>query len=510
MADFAVIDYSSTVEGKPTEEFLGKPAGYLSGREGFWVRLDEKAFLPGFAAQLVGMTPGESREITLTLPGDFPVAELRNREIVFTTTLKELKESILPELNDELAARLAPGKTIEEITDIIRDNMQHERKRKIDDMKVNQIVAHFNTQVDFELPEELVTQETQSQADAMVRRGVQVRHERGRNPIPAGRNLRQRRPAGGHQPPHQLHPPGNRPRRKTSPSPTPSWSTISPRSPNPARWRRRNSSRTCSAPAACRPSATRSPSARPLTSSSSTPRLWNQRKPPSPKTNMTFNSMSSPTPRNNYYVPIVIEQDGRGERSFDIYSRLLKDRIIFIGTPIDDFVANSVIAQLLFLQMQDPKKDIHIYINSPGGSVTAGLAIYDTMQFLTCDVNTYCIGIAASMGSVLLTAGTKGKRFCLPNSHVMIHQVSGGAQGTASDVERTIGFMFNLKKRLNGILAKHTGKTIEQVEHDSDRDNYMTAEESVAYGLVDKVLESRKQLPDAVAVAGRSRNPAEG
>ncbi|BCU79216.1 ATP-dependent Clp protease proteolytic subunit [Luteolibacter sp. LG18] len=206
-------------------------------------------------------------------------------------------------------------------------------------------------------------------------------------------------------------------------------------------------------------------------------------------------------PQNSYYVPVVVENDGRGERSFDIYSRLLKDRIIFIGTPIDDFVANSVIAQLLFLQMQDPKKDIHIYINSPGGSVTAGLAMYDTMQFLTCDVNTYCIGIAASMGSVLLTAGTKGKRYCLPNSHVMIHQVSGGAQGTASDVERTIGFMFNLKKRLNGILAKHTGKSVEQIERDSDRDNYMSAEESMAYGLVDKVLESRKQLPDAVLSA---------
>ena len=209
----------------------------------------------------------------------------------------------------------------------------------------------------------------------------------------------------------------------------------------------------------------------------------------------------------NYYVPVVIEQDGRGERSFDIYSRLLKDRIIFIGVPIDDFVANSVIAQLLFLQMQDPKKDIHIYINSPGGSVTAGLAMYDTMQFLTCDVNTYCIGIAASMGSVLLTAGTKGKRFCLPNSHVMIHQVSGGAQGTASDVERTIGFMFNLKKRLNGILSHHTGKSIEQVENDSDRDNYMTAEQAVAYGLVDKVLESRKQLPEGMAGVLEDKKP---
>ena len=218
-------------------------------------------------------------------------------------------------------------------------------------------------------------------------------------------------------------------------------------------------------------------------------------------TNFQSPNMTSPAPRNSYYVPMVVEQDGRGERSFDIYSRLLKDRIIFIGVGIDDYVANSVIAQLLFLQMQDPKKDIHIYINSPGGSVTAGLAIYDTMQFLTCDVNTYCIGIAASMGSVLLTAGTKGKRFCLPNSHVMIHQVSGGAQGTASDVERTIGFMFNLKKRLNGIIAHHTGKTIEEVERDSDRDNYMPAEVAVAYGLVDKVLESRKQLPDAVVAA---------
>ena len=201
-------------------------------------------------------------------------------------------------------------------------------------------------------------------------------------------------------------------------------------------------------------------------------------------------------PKNNYYIPTVIESDGRGERAFDIYSRLLKDRIIFIGTGIDDGMANSVIAQMLFLQMQDPKKDIHIYINSPGGSVTAGLAIYDTMQFLTCDVNTYCIGIAASMGAVLLTAGTEGKRFCLPNSHVMIHQVSGGAQGTFSDVERTIGFMHNLKKKLNTILSKHTGKTEKQVEKDADRDNYMSAEDAAAYGLVDKVLESRKQLPD--------------
>ncbi len=174
MGDFAVIDYSSTVEGKPTEEFIGKPAGYLSGREGFWIRLDEKAFLPGFAAQMEGMNPGDTREISVTLPDDFPVADLQGKQITFSTTLKELKEAILPELDDEMAAKLAPGKTMAEITEIIRENMAGERKRRIDDMKVNQIVAHFNSLVDFDLPDDLVNQETQSQADAMVRRGVQA------------------------------------------------------------------------------------------------------------------------------------------------------------------------------------------------------------------------------------------------------------------------------------------------------------------------------------------------
>jgi ATP-dependent Clp protease protease subunit len=191
-------------------------------------------------------------------------------------------------------------------------------------------------------------------------------------------------------------------------------------------------------------------------------------------------------------VPIVVEQTGRGERSYDIYSRLLKDRIIFIGTAIDDHVANLVIAQMLFLQMEDPKKDIHLYINSPGGSVTAGLAIYDTMQFVTCDVNTYCMGLAASMGAVLLCAGTKGKRFALPNSDIMIHQVSGGAHGQASDVERQVEFMFKLKKRLNNIIAHHTGKPVETVERDADRDYYMTSTEAKEYGIVDEVVQSRK------------------
>src|SRR5262244_3007019 len=193
-------------------------------------------------------------------------------------------------------------------------------------------------------------------------------------------------------------------------------------------------------------------------------------------------------------IPMVVEQTGRGERSYDIYSRLLKDRIVFIGTAIDDHVANLVIAQLLFLKMEDSKKDISIYINSGGGVVTAGLAIYDTMQFLTCDVTTYCLGMAASMAAVLLCAGTKGKRFALPNSDIMIHQVSGGAQGQASDVERQVDYMFKLKKRLIRIIAQHTRKSEEQVRIDSDRDYYMSAEEAKAYGLVDEVIKSRKEV----------------
>ncbi|MGV3757562.1 MAG: ATP-dependent Clp protease proteolytic subunit [Verrucomicrobiota bacterium] len=198
---------------------------------------------------------------------------------------------------------------------------------------------------------------------------------------------------------------------------------------------------------------------------------------------------------NNFLIPHVIEQTGRGERGYDIYSRLLVDRIVFLGTPIDDMVSNVIIAQLLFLQMTDPKKDVHLYINSPGGSVTAGLAIYDTMQFLTCDVNTYCIGQAASMGAVLLSGGTKGKRFALPNANIMIHQVLGGAEGQASDVEIRVKYMLKLKERLNTILAKHSGQTYDVVEKACDRDNFMSAEEAKKFGLVDEVVASRKEVP---------------
>ncbi|HQY05086.1 MAG TPA: ATP-dependent Clp protease proteolytic subunit [Lacunisphaera sp.] len=203
----------------------------------------------------------------------------------------------------------------------------------------------------------------------------------------------------------------------------------------------------------------------------------------------------------SYYVPIVLENTGRGERSMDIYSRLLKDRIIFIGTPIDDGVANVVIAQMLFLQMEDPKKDIQIYINSPGGSVTAGMAIYDTMNFLQCDFVTYCIGMAASMSTVLLAAGTKGKRFALPNSRVMIHQPSGGAGGQATDIAIQAKEILRWRRTLNETIARHTGKTPEQVEIDSDRDYYLSAEEAKAYGIVDHVVTSTRDAQKITGIA---------
>jgi len=194
----------------------------------------------------------------------------------------------------------------------------------------------------------------------------------------------------------------------------------------------------------------------------------------------------------SYYVPIVLENTGRGERSMDIYSRLLKDRIIFIGTPIDDQVANLVIAQMFFLQMEDPKRDIQLYINSPGGIVTGGMAIYDTMNFLQCDIATYCLGMAASMSTVLLSAGTKGKRYALPNSRVMIHQPSGGAGGQTADISIAAKEILRWKKTLNETLAKHTGKSVEQIEKDSDRDYYLDAYEARDYGLVDHVMEPTK------------------
>jgi ATP-dependent Clp protease, protease subunit len=199
-------------------------------------------------------------------------------------------------------------------------------------------------------------------------------------------------------------------------------------------------------------------------------------------------------PKSQLLVPMVIEQTSRGyERAYDIYSRLLKDRIIFVGTPIDDYVANLIIAQLLFLQMEDVAKDINVYINSPGGSVTAGLAVYDTMQFVKCDVATYCVGQASSMGAILLCAGRKGKRHALPNSRIMIHQPWGGVQGQAEDISRHAKEILKMRDRINEILAGHSGQTLEKVQKDTDRDYFMSAQEAKEYGIIDEVIAEQKK-----------------
>ncbi|MBU0649247.1 ATP-dependent Clp endopeptidase proteolytic subunit ClpP [Patescibacteria group bacterium] len=203
---------------------------------------------------------------------------------------------------------------------------------------------------------------------------------------------------------------------------------------------------------------------------------------------MTEKQNLETNPESQYLIPTVIEKSTFGERAYDIYSRLLKDRIVFLGSPLDDGVANIIIAQLLFLESQDPKKDIKLYVNSPGGSVTAGMAVYDTMQYIKCDVTTICLGMAASMGAILLAAGKKGKRFVLPNSEVMIHQVMGGMEGQAADIKIRAERILKIKDRLNQILAKHTEQPIKKVEKDTDRDYFMSAEEAVKYGIVDKII----------------------
>jgi len=208
----------------------------------------------------------------------------------------------------------------------------------------------------------------------------------------------------------------------------------------------------------------------------------------------TFDDTFPTVTQNLGLIPMVVEQTARGERSYDIYSRLLKERIIFVVGPIDDNVANLVVAQMLFLESENADKDVQLYINSPGGSVTSGLAIYDTMQFINSEVSTLCIGQAASMGAFLLAGGAKGKRYCLPNSRVMIHQPSGGSQGQASDIEIQAKEILFLRERMNAIMAEHTGKTVEQLAKDTERDNFMTANDALAYGLIDKIQEPRANL----------------
>src|SRR2546423_1815673 len=377
MDDFAVVDFEGTIEGRPISEIASEASKNLHGGKKFWLRMGPENFLPNFCEQLIGQKKEETRLVIVNFPADLPVKELAGKKADYAVTLREVKQKVLPELNDAFATKLTKDKTLVELRAMVVHDLEHEKEHAIEQTKESQIVKALHKQTQFDLPSQLLRNETRRALGELVQRNRQ-------------RGV-----------PDQM--------------------------------------------------------------------LKNKEK----ELVEGAGSLAAHRLKTNF----ILQRIAEAER-IQVTPEEVQDRIIFIGTPIDDQIANLVIAQMLFLKMEDGKKDLNLYINSPGGSVTAGLAIYDTMQFLTCDVTTYCLGMAASMGAVLLCAGTKGKRFALPNSDIMIHQVSGGAQGQASDVERQVDYMFKLKKRLIRIISQHTSKSEEQVRLDSDRDYYMSAESS--------------------------------
>ena len=491
MGDFAVIDFEGLIDGKPISEIAPQASKNLHGGKKFWLHLAPDNFLPTFCEQIVGQKRGETRQITIVFPADFPVKELATKEANYAVTLQEIREKVLPARDDALANKLIPGKTLADLRHMIEHDLEHEKEHEVERAKEAQIVKYLHEHISFELPPALMKNETRRVLGELVQRnrerGIpdEMLKEKEKELIETAAGLAAHRLKTN----FILHRIAERENIKTSRQEIDARIREDAARYNISPEKMRKELQEHDALDSVAEQILLGKTLDFLKANVSVERV---QEPPAGRRKIM--SASNENRSQSVLVPMVVEQTGRGERSYDIYSRLLKDRIVFIGTPMDDHIANLVIAQLLFLQMEDSKKDINIYINSPGGSVTAGLAVYDTMQFLTCDVTTYCLGMAASMAAVLLCAGTKGKRFALPNSDIMIHQVSGGAQGAASDVERQVDYMFKLKKRLIKIIAQHTSKSEEQVRLDSDRDYYMSAQEAKDYGLVDEVIKSRKEV----------------
>ena len=466
----------------------------MQGGKKFWLHLAPENFLPKFCEQLIGLKPGETRLGIVNFPDEFPVKELAGKKADYAVTLREIKDKVLPPIDDALAAKLVPGKTLAALREMIEHDLEHTKEHDSERAKESQIVKYLHERIQVELPPALLQNETRRALAELVQRNRErgvtddMLKEKEKELIDAAAGLAAHRLKTN----FILH----RIAERENIQVTKEDLDLRIRQEatrydiSPDKMRKELQERNALDEVAeqlllgktldfLKANVSIEPA-----QESTNQRTHRQRRKLMTVSNENVSQV---------LVPMVVEQTGRGERSYDIYSRLLKDRIVFVGQ-IDDHIANLVIAQLLFLQMEDGKKDINLYINSPGGVVTAGLAIFDTMQFLTCDMVTYCIGMAASMGAVLLCAGTKGKRFALPNSDIMIHQVHGGAQGQASDVERQVDYMFKLKKRIIRIISQHTGKSEEQVRIDSDRDYYMSADEAKAYGLVDEVIKSRKEI----------------
>jgi ATP-dependent Clp protease protease subunit len=460
-------------------------------------------FLPNFSEQLIGQKKEETRLVIVNFPADLPVKELAGKKADYAVTLREVKQKVLPELNDAFATKLMKDKTLAELRAMVAHDLEHEKEHAIGQAKESQIVKALQEQTQFDLPSQLLRNETRRALGELVQRNRQ----RGVPDEMLKSKEKELVEGAGSLAAHRLktnfilHRIAEAEKIQVTPEEVEERIRSQAAHYNVSVEKMRKEIDEHDGINGVVEEILLGKTIDFLKANVSGSRA---------KETVKLMSERSKNISQSVLVPMVVEQTGRGERAYDIYSRLLKDRIIFIGTPIDDHIANLVIAQMLFLQMEDGKKDLNLYINSPGGSVTAGLAIYDTMQFLTCDVTTYCLGMAASMGAVLLCAGTKGKRFALPNSDIMIHQVSGGAQGQASDVERQVDYMFKLKKRLIRIISQHTSKSEEQVRLDSDRDYYMSAAEARDYGLVDEVIKSRKEvkLLDGAGGDGADRNVA--
>ena len=465
------------------------------GQRDYVVELGSGRLLPELEEQLVGMSAGETKEIELERAGE---AEPIKVEAV----VKEIKEKVLPELDDELARSASEFDTLEELRADIEQRIREQIEAEVNEVfrraALDRLIEASKVQVSGPLVEAR-TRTLLRELDAVLQRSggslEAYLQMSGDSPEDLIRRLRDQAAARSpgsscSRPPPTSSGSRSRTRRSTRPSATASKSRTRSSSRHARRARTTRSAKACALPAPSTASSARWSGSRPSRPPPAKPSGRPTRKSQPPRRNCGP-PVARSQPDMSPLIPMVIEQTSRGERSFDIYSRLLNERIIFLGTPIDDQIANLIVAQLIHLESEDPDKDIQLYINSPGGSVYSGLAIYDTMQFVKPDIQTTCIGIAMSMGAVILAGGAKGKRVALPNAKILIHQVSGGFQGQGTDIEIQARETINLKRRLEEIFAKHTNQPLEKVSKDMERDYYMTAEEAQAYGLVDNVVAHR-------------------
>jgi trigger factor len=524
--DFVVMDYVGSIDGEPFDGGAGRDQ---------MIELGSGRLIPGFEDQLQNATAGEQREVKVSFPADYGAEHLAGKDASFDVSVKEVKEKVLPDLDDDFALDQAGFDSLDELREDIRARLREADEKRVEQGFRQAVLDAVVKDAKVEVPEQLVAARAKEEWERMLHTlGHQGINREAYLQI-AGKSEEELLEEAKPEAEQALRSsPLSSTRRTSSPAratsstrcrPAPRARTPSPRSCARA-WSRPAASTISSATwrsaahssgSSSRPR--RSPSSRRRRATSCGRRTRTLNSPPAGSSGRPADSGSSLRPdpptrggrpgrlaRSGPWrkdrqarerteartmsplVPMVVEQTSRGERAFDIYSRLLNERIVFLGTPVDDQIANLIVAQLLHLESEDPDKDISIYINSPGGSVYAGLAIYDTMQFIKPDVQTICVGIAMSMGALLLAGGAKGKRMALPNAKILIHQVSSGFQGQATDIEIHAKEIIDVRERLDRIIAKHTGQDYDKVRTDTERDYFMSSEEATNYGIIDRVI----------------------